>query len=67
MEFPARVREILRVAAVKVLAGRKVDLAVVAESDRTAVMIAAGVLRVFIDNELAAGDGTGQRGIGREA
>ena len=70
MEFPARVREILRIAADKVLAGREVDFPIVTECDRTAVMALAGVggvLRVLIEDKLTSRDGAAQRGIGREA
>ena len=36
------------------LAGREVDLAVVAEVDRPAVVLVIGVLRILVEDELAA-------------
>ena len=47
------------------LAGREVDLPVVAEVDRTAVVLGIRILRVLIEHELAARDRAGQRGIRR--
>ena len=65
--LPRGLREILRRAGVEVLAGREVDLAVVAEIDRAAVVLGVGVLRILVEDELAARDGARQRGVGGEA
>ena len=69
MELPARTRQRLRRRALKVIARREVELPLVAEHDRPAVMAltgTGGVLRILVEDQLAARDRAGQRGIGRE-
>ena len=51
---------------VEVLSGREVELAVVAEDDRAAVMLGVGVLGILVEHGLAAGNCSGERGVRRE-
>ena len=53
-DLPARARQILRRAALEVLAGREVELPVVAEHDGPAVVLGVGVLRILVEDDLAA-------------
>ena len=69
MELSSRIRQILRVATVKVITSREVNFPFVAESNRTSVMALAslgGLLRVLIEHKLAACDGARQRSISRK-
>jgi hypothetical protein len=45
------------------LAGREVELAVVTEVQRSPVVLVAGVERVLVEHDLAAGDRPGVRGV----
>jgi hypothetical protein len=49
-----------------VLAGGDVELAVVAEVERAAVVLGIGVLGVLVDHELGPGDRPGETGVGGE-
>ena len=48
------------------LAGRHVDLSVIAEIDCAAVVFRIGVERILVNDELAARNCASQRGVGRE-
>ena len=49
-DLAARIGEILRGAGVEVLAGREVDLAIVAEIDRAAVVLGIGIFRILVED-----------------
>src|SRR5262249_39459089 len=58
-DFATWLGEILRFAGVEMLAGRDQDLPIVAEIDRSAVMLGVSRFSILIDDELAAGDRAG--------
>ena len=58
--FAARARQLLRRRALEVITGGEEQLAGVVEEHSTAVMLVIGVLRIFVEDELAARDRAGQ-------
>ncbi len=67
VNLAAGVRQVLRIRGVEVLAGREVDVAVVAEVHRPTVVLRIGGLGILVEDDLAAGQRSVQRAVAGEA
>ena len=64
--FPRGLVEILRWGALEVLTRREVQLPVIAEHDRTAVVLGVGGLRILVEDDLGVEVRRGEGGVGGE-
>ena len=64
--FPRGLVRILRRRALQVIARREVQLPVIAEHDRAAVVLGVGSLRILVEDDLGAEVRRGEGGVGGE-